>query len=326
MPNLTNPMAAQAHVSTEPASNTKAPVDELRGADIAFRDLSNAALAGRDLTGANLFNAKLVGADLRNARLDDADLTGADLSGADLTGASLIRAGLGKACLADAHLFEASMTEATLTLADLSSADLRCTRLDGARMRDANLTNADLTYADLCGAELSLCQVAGAHFDNADLRHARLRNLAGFDKARWRGCDIRDINFAGGYLLRRFIIDQNYLTEFQHQSRRNRWIYALWSLTSDCGRSATRWLGCIVLQILLFAFLYQWVALDLGGYPSPISTLYFSVVTLTTLGFGDVVPASTAAQIIVMGEVLTGYMMLGGLLSIFTNKMSRRGE
>ncbi len=319
-------MAVLPQTNTEPTSDTGAPVDELRGADLSFRDMSNSTLAARDLTGANLFNTKLVGADLRNARLDDADLTGADLTGADLTGASLTRAGLGKACLADAHLFEASMTEATLTLADLSSADLRCAQLGGARMRDANLTGADLTYADLHGAELSLCKVAGAHFDNADLRHARLRSLADFDKASWFGCDIRDINFAGGYLLRRFIIDQNYLKEFQHQSRYHGWVYALWSLTSDCGRSATRWLVCVLLQVLLFACLYQWVALDLGDHPTRLSTLYFSVVTLTTLGFGDVVPASTTAQIITMTEVITGYMMLGGLLSIFSTKMSRRGE
>ena len=319
-------MATLTEQTTEPTPETDAPVDELRGADLSFHDFTNGSLAGRDLTGANLFRAKLAGADLRNARLDGADLTGADLSGAQLGGASLTRAGLGKALLAGATLFEASMEGATLTLADLTGADLRCVVLRGARMREVDLTEADLTYADLHGAELSLCKVAGARFDNADLRHTRLRNISGFERAHWLGTDVRDINFAGAYLLRRFIIDQNYLKEFQNQSRFHAWIYALWSLTSDCGRSASRWCLCILLQIALFAAIYPWIDLDLGTHPTPISALYFSVVTLTPLGFGDVVPASTTAQIVTMTEVLTGYVMLGGLLSIFSNKMSRRGE
>ena len=49
-------------------------------------------------------------------------------------------------------------------------------------------------------------------------------------------------------------------------------------------------------------------------------------MTLTTLGYGDAVPASTAGQIIAMIEVLVGYLSLGGLISIFANKMARRAE
>jgi voltage-gated potassium channel Kch len=50
------------------------------------------------------------------------------------------------------------------------------------------------------------------------------------------------------------------------------------------------------------------------------------VVTLTTLGYGDVIPASAGGQVIAMVEVVTGYVMLGGLLSILSNKMARRGD
>jgi len=49
-----------------------------------------------------------------------------------------------------------------------------------------------------------------------------------------------------------------------------------------------------------------------------------SAVTFTTLGFGDIVPKTEAAAIWVMLEMAIGYVMLGGLISIFSNKLARR--
>jgi len=59
--------------------------------------------------------------------------------------------------------------------------------------------------------------------------------------------------------------------------------------------------------------------------PFELSTMiYYSVVTFTTLGFGDVKPATIEASALVMVEVLLGYVMLGGLISIMANKLARR--
>jgi voltage-gated potassium channel Kch len=103
-------------------------------------------------------------------------------------------------------------------------------------------------------------------------------------------------------------------------------LYRIWWITSDCGRSFTRWALWTVLVAALFAGLYALVGVDYGDHETFLSPLYFSVVTLTTLGFGDVLPASTAGQMLVMIEVVIGYVALGGLLSIFANKMARRAE
>jgi len=54
--------------------------------------------------------------------------------------------------------------------------------------------------------------------------------------------------------------------------------------------------------------------------------LSYSFVTLTTLGYGDAMPASMVGQILAVSEALCGYIGLGGLLSIFTQKMARRAE
>jgi len=58
--------------------------------------------------------------------------------------------------------------------------------------------------------------------------------------------------------------------------------------------------------------------------PTRFTPYYFSIVTFTTLGFGDVTPLNLAAEICLVLEVVLGYVMLGGLISIFASKFARR--
>ena len=53
---------------------------------------------------------------------------------------------------------------------------------------------------------------------------------------------------------------------------------------------------------------------------------YFVYTTFSTLGFGDINPKIGCfwGELIVMIEVFMGYLGLGGLISIFANKLARR--
>ncbi len=299
---------------------------DLSGVNFAGADLSGCDLSAANLTKANLFNARLKGANLKEALLRLTNLNGADLTGANLDSVRAIRAGFGMACLDNATMFNARMELCSFSKASLKDADLRCANLKGSVMREADIQGADLTEARLEEADLSMAMVHWANFTNADLRRARLRLIQGYDRAKWIGTDIRDINFAGAYLMRRYVNDQNFLMEFKNHSPLSKFLYYIWLITSDCGRSMSRWCMWIFLQAWFFAWLYSIVGVDYGEHPTGLSNLYFSIVTLTTLGFGDVVPSNTAGQLVVMTEVITGYMMLGGLLSIFSNKMARRAD
>jgi voltage-gated potassium channel Kch len=121
-------------------------------------------------------------------------------------------------------------------------------------------------------------------------------------------------------------MDQNYLHEFRSRDRLSELVYRVWWLTSDCGRSFARWASWVVLITIVFAGLFTLVEIDYGDYPTAVAPFYFSVATLTTLGYGDVLPASAAAQTLAVIEVVIGYIALGGLLSIFANKMGRRAD
>ena len=302
------------------------PDEDLRGANFNGADLHDLDLSGRDLSRIQLFNADLRGVNLQDANLEGAELSTANLEGAILDGANCKRAGFGRANLNHASLFRTNLDHATLTQASLEHANLSCANLHHARMREANLLATDLTETDLRFAELSLSNIRNANFSNADLRHARLRMIRQFKTANWLGVDIRDVNFSGAYLMRREIIDQNFIKEFRSYNRISKILYYPWLWTCDCGRSMFRWCCCIGVLLLFFAYLYSFVGIDYGLYQTSLSPLYFSIVTLTTLGFGDAMPSTIGGQIVVMLEVSTGYIMLGGLLSIFSNKLARRGD
>ena len=297
-----------------------------QGADLSGQDLRDRDFTGADLTNARLSRADLRGCSLRGCTLDGSQFVGADLTGADLTECRGAGAVFGQANLNGATLFAADLTGASLSSASLNGADLRAANLSEARLRDADLTDADLTRANLTDADLTGATVARSRFTHADLSGSGLRHLHHFDGADWIGVSVIDIDFSGAYLVRREIMDQNYLYEFRTRDRRHAVLYAIWKATSDCGRSVGRWAAITVGVALLFAVLYATVDIDYGPNQTALSPLYFSTVTITTLGYGDALPTSAAAQLLVMVEVAVGYMMLGGVLSIFATRMGRRAD
>ncbi|MHC4706997.1 MAG: pentapeptide repeat-containing protein [Planctomycetota bacterium] len=300
--------------------------ENLTGLNLIGANFVEADLSEADLSGAHLFKADFSKASLVKAKLNDVELTGANLSEANLEDARAERAGLGMATLKKTRMFNTVLTDATLTKTDLTEADLRHANLSRVRLREAVLYKADCTGADFRGADMSHSNFAGATMNNADMRDARLRQVKGYEEAKWYGVDIRDINFAGAYRLRRFVVDENYLKEFREASKFNYMVYKIWSITSDCGRSLNLWCLWILGIVVLFSVLYAFCGIDYGEYDNWIGPFYYSVVTITTLGYGDIVPATPVARIIAICEVCIGYILLGGLLSIFTNKMARRGE
>jgi uncharacterized protein YjbI with pentapeptide repeats len=297
---------------------------DLAGLDLSRCDFSGAELSGADLSGTRLVGAKLAGTVLHAAQLDDAELLGAEGAAADFSNVSAQRAGFGRTTLRGASFFEADLKDSTFSGSDLRDCDLRVAKLDGSRAVEADLRDADLVGASLRDVDLTGASVAGASLLNVDLRAARLRGIKDYATAAWVGADIRDVDFAGAWLLRRHVLDENYIAEFRSQSRTHEIIYRLWWISSDCGRSLARWTLWSVFVALIFAGIYTQVDLDYGAHETWLSPIYYSVVTFTTLGYGDVLPASVAAQVIAMVEVVLGYVALGGLLAILADKLARR--
>lgn len=308
------------------------------------------------LVGAYLYGAKLAKADLRRGNLRGANLIQAKLQDAELQGANLRGAVMGAARLRGASLDGAALQGTDFTHAVLAGTLLFGARAQGARLIYANLSGArvyDATFrgAILSGADLKGAYLGGAHLQGADLQHAELQG-SDFNTANLQGADFRFALVDGETCLARCEVDR--ATDFtgvgldaplaepglkgllKYNVRRYAWrrwysrhlllgwpVRLFWML-SDYGRSSVRILAAFVGFALLFACLFhscpQMLVLDdrPGGEVRDFHhALYFSVVTMTTLGFGDISanPDSTAGQYILMIEVILGYILLGAIIT-----------
>lgn len=289
------------------------------GADLAGVDLSGQSLCGLDLSGVNLRGAKLCACDLSGA-----ELMGADLTGADLRDARLVRTGLAMTTLNGANCTQTDFTESSLTKASLRGVDADLACFDGARLTHADLSNGSFNSAAFANSTLLDCNVRGASFRDSRFDDAKIRGLRNFGSSNWVYADLRRADLSAAQLLARHAADQNFLWEFRRRSKTSEVLYAVWWVTSDCGRSFTRWGLLTALLAVCFAGLYRVVGVDFGPNETVLSPLYFSVVTLTTLGYGDVLPTTLAGQVSVMVETVLGYVMLGGLLAMFSSTVARR--
>ena len=63
---------------------------------------------------------------------------------------------------------------------------------------------------------------------------------------------------------------------------------------------------------------------ELDRRRSAFTPFYFSIVTFTTLGFGDVTPRTLLGELLVTAEVILGYFNLGLILAVLANRVTRR--
>jgi uncharacterized protein YjbI with pentapeptide repeats len=327
--------------------------------DLEGADLQKADLVGIDFSHANLEMANLSGAKLGRANLSSARLKKANLSHARLDHANFTHSHLTKANLAFAHLENAVLLFADLRGTDLRGAFLKRASLEDANLRNANLAHAHLEKAVLAYADCTKAEFIGATLDGANLTAAKLEgtNVSSvkFDQGilwnllkethlnptkMWKRRDdfILDTTlrckgvYAACYGSQRFasfLKGQDFLEETM-ETRKGRISCFIWWVLADCGRSLSRWALWTCVIVLLFAALFclmgeqgfSFSALKFGFD----SMLYYSIITFSTLGNGDIIPQTPLGALLTALEVLFGYFMLGGLVSIFATKIVRAAK
>ncbi len=196
----------------------------------------------------------------------------------------------------------------------------------GANLHTANLCSTCFADALLWGANLRRTNLKDVNFKAADLSYTNIE-----------GCkDLKSILFSRHTILKDVKADsdtwetniplrkqwetQNFLDTFRNNHKVS---YSFWKILCNCGESISLWFFWSIILIVMFGFIYasnpSWT--NMRENASFLTPYYFSVVTFVTLGYGDITPTCWQGEIIVILEVLFGYIVLGGLITIFAKKI-----
>jgi len=328
------------------------PQETTLGEGLSLAESENVLdLQDAHLEAANLASVRLNGANLFGAHLEDALFFGSVyLNGVDLTEAHLKRAFTLNVRLAGANLTKAHLQEAKLREAHLNGALLAEAHLDGADLCDADLTAAELGHVEMRGSLFRRAKVDGrtliwgnhtridrrTDFTGVGLEAARvppgIRQLL--------ECNVRRLAWHGWFRsVPVSVWDEKLRQSELAGSNPPLWLRAVRGMTeyfkrlaiqpfwfiSDYGRITWGILVTFFLFAAYFALAYCLAPLCLivGGEVGALRgwwhALYFSIVTQTTLGFGDIHanPASPYGQLLLMLQVILGYVLLGALVTRF---------
>lgn len=79
---------------------------------------------------------------------------------------------------------------------------------------------------------------------------------------------------------------------------------------------------CMMFAVTVYACFYHWLP-----WPKTTNTpsgwlddFYFSAVTFTTLGYGDILPATDILKMVCASEALVGGLSLGLIVAGFSNR------
>lgn len=273
--------------------------ESMEGFQLRFARLEGAKLFHfeqyRDLTKANLFRARLQGASLFRLDFRGSDLTKADLSGANLN-------------------------EARMQGANILSAGLDGARLERTEWGDACVQEEEAFRLQRQGKR----DDAVATFLEAEEIYRTLR----------RSYDGAGRFEQAGYFFRKEMTMRRMIMP--------RWsIDRMWSKMVDLfcayGESPPRVIGFSLLFNLLCAFAY--FAIGVNGPNGPLvfdahagiltnlkqygNCVYYSVVTFTTLGYGEITPPEGILRPLAALQAFFGAFMMAMFVAVFGKKMTR---
>lgn len=202
---------------------------------------------------------------------------------------------------------------------DILYSDFSGSILDECNFSKSNLTLSDFSYTNLDHANFSNSWITSLRLKKASLSYVKFSN-----DTKFYDIDISEISGNANPFFTSHVRRTLYLNNFREQSSTNNLLYHVWKITSNCGESFFRWYITASCIIALFGFTFSLMPEVLHSGTTkeltPFTFYYFSTVTFTTLGFGDITPVGLVGEALVTIEVILGYIMLGGLISIFSNK------
>lgn len=265
-------------------------------------------------------------------------LAKADLSGINLvnkgsqTGYQLTDSDLYHSDLSDAHCFMLDLSGSSLMKANFSFANLHCANLSNCNLLGANFKGAKLenvTWGDEIlqqrrAAETKDPQQAKDYYEQAEEVYRNLRMVT--EK---QGL----FEQAGQFFQNEMAMRRKQMPLYSLK----RWISKFVDLFCGYGERPIRVVGFTSTVIGVFSILFFYSGIHYGdqiiAFDSSLtvgeninhflSSLYFSVVTYTTLGYGDITPTLGLSRFLAAFEALIGGFTLALFVVVFVKKMTR---
>jgi len=269
-------------------------------------------LIGAEFTQVDLREASFAEADLREATFDNVDAVNVSFNGTNLEDASMIESDVRSADFRDARLDQTAFRHVRIS---------RETAFGEKTIYERELADSETPRATAQAAIWAYHQIRALHQDNALPIEARQYQLAEKDVRR-----------------RVSWIDDAYVAALRAEG--SRWI-------TGYGLSPWRVLATGTAVVVLSAILYPTTGglvetvVD-GGEPESITwsveepsdrpvfflgtvffrSLYFSIVTFTTLGYGDIRPVGDVARTVAGIEAVLGQALLALLVFVLSKRIT----
>lgn len=87
--------------------------------------------------------------------------------------------------------------------------------------------------------------------------------------------------------------------------------------------------GAVLALVLILGSILYLVEGEENGFTSIPQSIYWAIVTITTVGYGDIAPATVPGKILASVAMLTGYSIIAvptGILTVEIGKAARKGQ
>lgn len=331
-------------------------------ADLRYAEFSGADLPGAEFSDATLVRVQFSDADLEGAAFSDATFHETELSNADLREADFSNSDLREAEFPDADLRRAEFIDADAIGANFQHANLQDTLLIRTDCREATFTSALLyqtVFADTrINSQTTFFAPETTFYDSITSRPAcvyeenRLTadqlpaNVDPLEAAKWVYRRLETLHEANAFseAARGFHISKEEAERALSRGRDEVGQYLvrtfMWYSTKH-GESVKRllgwWGGVIILIGGLLPIVggikdsagtrYAITSLsELGtvtGWSEVLLNLYFSVITFSTIGYGDLSPAGPGTRILVAFESVAGALLMALLIFVLGRRVAR---
>ncbi len=303
------------------------------GKELCFWHDPDADKTSKDIAG-RLEELVELGRSLRGFQLQRANLEGIRLvrKGADPS-VDLSNANLYRANLRGAHLYCVDLRAANLLKADLAEANLNSSNMTGANLLGVRLTGSRIEHVEWGKRLYQEQQLLQRHLSNAE--QCRSLYMEGEEVCRGirQSCEAHGLFDVAGQFFHKEML----LRRKQYPLRSwQRWGSKLVDLLCGYGERPFRVFLFSSVLIVFCALLYGMFGLSMGddiirlesraSWAANLSkfmdALYFSAVTFTTLGYGDVTPVGFS-RALAAAEAFLGNFTLALFVVVFVKKMTR---